>query len=141
MDAAPASSGAVTPATHGQPTASGSSQPIPNRRMFGLLGASIVAVALYASYVANQYFRLSNLNQRELSLASVELGRTIENAIGTVNQLRHRLGRPNESKDTPEDPWLPAFPPALCAFDQDQPYLSLDGVCIERASQRLKKNP
>ena len=64
MDAAAAAPGAVPPATHGQLAASGSIYPIPNRRRRWLLGASIVAVALYASYIANQYFRLSNLNQR-----------------------------------------------------------------------------
>lgn len=75
-----------------------------------------------------QYGRLSNLNQRELANAGAELGRTIENAIGTI---RHAGEQDSGSKI--------AEPKSKeCVFDEDQPYLSFFPACKDAPADFLK---
>ena len=75
---------------------------------------ALVAVAgLYFWWVTTQYARINDFNQRQLSNASIVLKNTIENAVRNVRNYKY------DEKDA-----APAN--QVCAFDDDQPYLSLD---------------
>jgi len=80
------------------------------RQLYLRLAIGLLAAAgAYVWYVTVQYGRINDLNQRQLANAAAELKNSLENAIGTV-------GRFNPAKDDTE---------ALCQFDVDQPYLTL----------------
>ncbi len=75
------------------------------------LSIGLVLVATYTLYVFEQYRDLHDLNQRELAMAAQELRAAVENAVGTVDEL---IEGGEATKDF------------VCAFDDDQPYLTLD---------------
>lgn len=65
----------------------------------------IAIVGLYAGFAMQQYTRLNELNQRELSNAASQLERTLDNALETIRRSRDE--------------------PSLCEFDKKQPYLEV----------------
>src|SRR5262245_6926456 len=78
-------------------------------RLYWRLAIGLIAAAgAYAWFVTVQYGRLNDLNQRELANAAAELRRSFENAVETVTRFE-------ATKDG-----------ALCKFDTDQPYLTLE---------------
>lgn len=80
----------------------------------------IAIVGLYAGFAMQQYSRLNDLNQRELSNAAVQLERSLDNALETISRISDEQ--------------------ALCEFDKKQPYLALvppDDRCDQRVSGPL----
>ena len=72
--------------------------------------ALLVGAAVFASYGINQYGRLNDLYQRELSKTATELQRSVETAVETLTQFDRKW---NDSPSVPK----------VCDFDQSQPYL------------------
>src|SRR5215207_4111778 len=95
------------------------------RRLYWRLSIALLAAAgAYAWFVTAQYARLNDLNQRELANAAAELKRTLENAVETVTRFTPPVK--GESR-------------ALCKFDADQPYLTLDPlISCAQATGRLE---
>jgi hypothetical protein len=77
-----------------------------------LIAAAVAVIAAYAWYVLTRFEHLNELNERQLANAGVELQRTLENALTTVRNFKPVFG---------DDL-------ALCNFDDDQPYLSLEST-------------
>ena len=82
----------------------------------GLLFAVLGVAALYGWWVASQYQRLTELNQRELADTANELKTTIETAFGNI--------RLYDTQGTSKAP--------ACDFDLDQPYLELLNKCEDQ---------
>ena len=62
-----------------------------------------------------RFEHLNELNQRQVAKAGVELKRTLEISVSTVDNFRPKTSDAE----------------ALCHFDDDQPYLTLEGDCSE----------
>lgn len=92
---------------------------VPGRASYRWLTITLVAAAgVYAWYALSQYFRLNDLNQRQLSNAGAELKTALENAAVTVEQFNRKW---NEAADAGKEQ------PRVCDFVASQPYLALRG--------------
>jgi hypothetical protein len=101
------------------------STPSPSERALyrWLVIALIAASGVYGWYVFQRAERLSELNQRQLASAGMELRRALENAVATVDNFK------------PSDKLDKHSLNALCDFDDDQPYLRLTTNCYPSPGQ------
>jgi hypothetical protein len=87
-----------------------------------------VIAGMYGWYAIGQYGRLNDLNQRQLSNAGAELKAAVDTAVETVTRFNNKRAEwETRRSDNPADPQISGDEPKLCDFDDNQPYLDVDG--------------
>jgi hypothetical protein len=96
-----------------------------DRGSYRWLGITLLVTAgVYAWYAIDQFGRLNDLNQRQLSNAVAELKTALETALENVSQFDRKWRSWKSAGERPE----------VCEFARSQPYLELDACAASSPS-------